>query len=71
MSKALKDMPEMVYEMPEGVVTQTIQTEKGPRQEYFFSEFTHTNPELGLGGSDTGNASAPAAALDDIKDLLF
>jgi len=71
MSKALKDMPEMVYEMPEGVVTQTIQTEKGPRQEYFFNEFTHTNPELGLGGADASNASAPAAALDDIKDLLF
>lgn len=71
MSKALKDMPEMVYEMPEGVVTQTIQTEKGPRQEFFYSEFTHTNPQLGLGGANPDNASAPAAALDDIKDLLF
>lgn len=69
MSKALKDAPEVAYEMPEGVVTQTIQAEKGPRQEFFFSEFTHTNPELGLGSER--NASSPASALDEIKDLLF
>lgn len=66
MSKALKDQPEYAYPVPEGVVAQTMQTEKGQQTEYFFSEFTQTNPELGLGTSG-GNV----APLDEIKDLLF
>lgn len=66
MSKALKDKPEIQYPVPEGIVTQTLQGEKGPISEYFFSEYTHTNPELGLG--NTGGNTAP---LEEVKDLLF
>ncbi len=66
MAKALRDQPEYEYPVPEGVVVQTLQAEKGPQAEYFFSEFTHTNPELGLGSS-----SGSVTPLEVIKDLLF
>lgn len=67
MSKALKDQPEYEYPMPEGVMVQTLQTEKGLQPEYFFSEFPQTNPELGLGSSSGGSV----APLEEIKNLLF
>lgn len=66
MAKALKDQPEYEYPMPEGIVVQTLQTDKGSQDEFFYNEFTQTNPELGLGSS--GENAAP---LDEIKDLLF
>ncbi|SMC29898.1 penicillin-binding protein 1A [Andreprevotia lacus DSM 23236] len=67
MSKALKNVPVYQYPVPEGVTPQTIEGEKGTFTEYFFNEFTQTNPELGL-GSGGGGASQP---LDEIKDQLF
>ncbi|WP_283150968.1 penicillin-binding protein 1A [Silvimonas soli] len=66
MGKVLADMPERQYPVPNGVVAQTIQTEKGDRTEYFFSEYTQTNPDLGL-----GSGTAATQPLDEIKDLLF
>ncbi|GGP27857.1 penicillin-binding protein 1A [Silvimonas amylolytica] len=66
MGKALADTPERQYPVPDGVVAQTIQTEKGDRTEYFFAEYTQTNPELGL-----GSGSVASQPLDEIKDLLF
>ncbi|MBY0444707.1 MAG: penicillin-binding protein 1A [Burkholderiales bacterium] len=66
MSKALKGVDNVSYPVPEGVTPQTIQTERGPYTEYFFSEFLQTNPELGL-SSGAGNAQP----LDEIKELLF
>ncbi|WP_432723614.1 penicillin-binding protein 1A [Jeongeupia wiesaeckerbachi] len=68
MSKALRNVPVYDYPVPEGIVTQTIDTSRGPQTEYFYSEYTHTNPELGLGGGDGGAAAQP---IDEIKDLLF
>lgn len=66
MAKALRDVPEYAYPVPEGVMVQTMQTERGPRPEYFYSEFVQTNPELGLGAS-----SESPAPLEEIKNLLF
>ncbi|KAF0814079.1 Penicillin-binding protein 1A [Andreprevotia sp. IGB-42] len=66
MSKALRNVPVYQYPVPEGVSAQTIEGEKGSFTEYFFSEFTQTNPELGLGSG--GGVSQP---LDEIKDQLF
>ncbi len=66
MAGALREIPEQEYPVPEGVAVQTLQTAKGPRTEFFFNEFTQTNPELGLGGG-----SQQAAPLEEIKDLLF
>lgn len=66
MGRALKDQPEYNYPVPEGVVAQTMQSEKGAITEYFFNEYQQTNPELGLGGG-----AAAATPLEEIKDLLF
>lgn len=66
MAKALKDVPEVSYPVPEGIVVQTLQTDKGPRDEYFYQEFTQTNPALGF-----GNSTDAPAPLDEIKNLLF
>ncbi|MEH6461181.1 penicillin-binding protein 1A [Chitinimonas sp. JJ19] len=68
MGKALKGAPNYQYPIPEGVVTQTIETGRGPREEYFYAEFLETNSELGLGGS---NAPASQTINDEVKDLLF
>ncbi|WP_035058152.1 penicillin-binding protein 1A [Andreprevotia chitinilytica] len=67
MSKALRNVPVYQYPVPDGVVAQTVEGEKGAFTEYFFSEFTQTNPELGL-GSSSGGGGQP---LDEIKDQLF
>ncbi|GAB7129560.1 penicillin-binding protein 1A [Silvimonas sp. JCM 19000] len=66
MATALDGLPEKQYPVPEGVVAQTMQTERGDRTEYFYSEWTQTNPELGL-----GSGTAATQPLDEIKDLLF
>ena len=44
MAKALKDQPEYEYPVPEGILVQTLQTEKGPRTEYFLNEFPADQP---------------------------
>ncbi|WP_246038643.1 penicillin-binding protein 1A [Chitiniphilus eburneus] len=66
MGIALKNAPETTLQIPEGIVTQTIQTERGARNEYFYAEFQETNPELGLG---SGNAATQP--LEEIKEQLF
>lgn len=68
MSKALKGVPPFKYEVPEGVITQVVQTEHGPINEYFYAEFPETNPELGLDNNGRGTAQS---IDDDVKDLLF
>ncbi|MDK2122969.1 penicillin-binding protein 1A [Parachitinimonas caeni] len=67
MGKMLKGVPEYIYPVPEGVVTQSIESERGARTEYFLAEFPQTNPELGLDNSSNGNAQS----IDEVKDLLF
>ncbi|QKJ66695.1 penicillin-binding protein 1A [Deefgea piscis] len=67
MGKALKDIPESPWVMPDGVTSRTTETERGPITEYFYQEFQSTNPQLGLsGGSET-----EAAPIDEIKEQLF
>ncbi|WP_255587999.1 penicillin-binding protein 1A [Deefgea piscis] len=67
MGKALKDIPESPWVMPDGVISRTTETERGPITEYFYQEFQSTNPQLGLsGGSET-----EAAPIDEIKEQLF
>ncbi|UXY16105.1 penicillin-binding protein 1A [Chitiniphilus purpureus] len=66
MSVALKNKPDVPQAVPEGLVTQAIQSERGLRNEYFYSEFQETNPELGLGSSSTA-----AQPLEEIRDQLF
>ncbi|WP_297576735.1 penicillin-binding protein 1A [uncultured Deefgea sp.] len=67
MGKALKDIPESPWVMPDGVTSRTSDTERGPITEYFYQEFQSTNPQLGLsGGSET-----EAAPIDEIKEQLF
>lgn len=68
MGKVLKGVPEVQYEIPEGVLTQTIPSDRGPFSEFFYAEFPETNPELKL----DNNASGPAQFMEeDVKDLLF
>ena len=67
MGKALKDIPESPWVMPDGVTSRTSDTERGPITEYFYQEFQSTNPQLGLsGGSET-----EVAPIDEIKEQLF
>lgn len=66
MSSALKNQPEYSHPMPDGVVAQSQQTERGTSTEYFFKEHLQTNPELGL---ETGSGSS--APLEEVKELLF
>lgn len=66
MSSALKNQPEYSHPMPDGVVAQGQQTERGTSTEYFFKEHLQTNPELGL---ETGSGSS--APLEEVKELLF
>ncbi|WP_223879285.1 penicillin-binding protein 1A [Chitinimonas arctica] len=67
MGKALKGVPEYQYTVPEGVITKTVESSHGPREEYFYAEFPETNSELGL-----ENGGAAQQSIDeDVKDLLF
>ncbi len=68
MSKALKNVPEAPWQMPEGLIAKTTETERGPITEYFYQEFQSTNPQLGLNGDGGESEVAP---IDDIKDQLF
>ncbi|GAB3262948.1 penicillin-binding protein 1A [Chitinimonas naiadis] len=68
MGKVLKGVAEYKYPVPDGVLTETIETSRGPRAEYFYAEFPQTNPELGL---DNSSAAAPQSIDDGVKDLLF
>jgi penicillin-binding protein 1A len=66
MGKMLKGVPDYQYPVPEGIVVQTVEGENGPYTEYFLSEFTETNAELGL----DNRASGPA--IDEAtQDQLF
>jgi penicillin-binding protein 1A len=67
MSKALNNVPESPWQVPEGVVARTTETERGPVTEYFLQEFQSTNPQLGLSGS----SDSDSAPIEEIKDQLF
>lgn len=67
MRTALKGVPEYQYPVPDGVITQTVETEKGAVSEYYYAEFPQTNPQLNLDNS----GAAPGQSLDEVKDLLF
>lgn len=67
MSKALNNVPESPWQVPEGVVARTTETERGPVTEYFLQEFQSTNPQLGLSGS----SDTDSAPIEEIKDQLF
>ncbi|MEW9897158.1 penicillin-binding protein 1A [Chitinivorax sp. PXF-14] len=66
MGKALKGVPEYEPVVPEGVIARTFETENGGFSDYFYQEFTQTNPNLGL---DSGTPSSQAQ--DEVKDMLF
>ena len=68
MGKALKGVPEYAYPVPDGVLTQPVETSRGTRNEYFYAEFPQTNPELGL---DNTSTAAPQTMEEGVKDLLF
>jgi len=68
MGKVLKGIPDYTYPVPDGVITQQVQSERGPISEYFYAEFPQTNPELGL---DNNASGAPQTIEEDVKDLLF
>ncbi|QZA76866.1 penicillin-binding protein 1A [Deefgea tanakiae] len=67
MNKALNNMPESPWEVPEGVIAKTTETERGPITEYFYQEFQSTNPQLGL----SGGGDSDAAPIEEIKEQLF
>jgi len=67
MNKALANVPESPWQVPDGVIAKTTETERGPLTEYFFQEFQSTNPQLGLSGS----ADSESAPIDEIKEQLF
>nr|WP_314901510.1 penicillin-binding protein 1A [uncultured Deefgea sp.] len=67
MNKALSNMPESPWEVPEGVIAKTTETERGPITEYFYQEFQSTNPQLGL----SGGGDSDAAPIEEIKEQLF
>ncbi|WP_034619283.1 penicillin-binding protein 1A [Chitinibacter tainanensis] len=70
MSSALNATPELTRPVPEGIITKTTETERGPISEYYLQEFPNTNSELGLsGGGNTDEAGAQP--LGEIKELLF
>ncbi|WP_308439612.1 MULTISPECIES: penicillin-binding protein 1A [Deefgea] len=67
MNKALANVPESPWQIPDGVIAKTTETERGPLTEYFFQEFQSTSPQLGLSGS----ADSESAPIDEIKEQLF
>ena len=67
MNKALSNMPESPWEMPDGVIAKTTETERGPITEYFYQEFQSTNPQLGL----SGGVETESAPIEEIKEQLF
>ena len=67
MNKALSNMPESPWEMPDGVIAKATETERGPITEYFYQEFQSTNPQLGL----SGGVETESAPIEEIKEQLF
>lgn len=67
MGKVLKNVPEHQPTVPEGVVVQTHDSGNGLVNEYYYQEYTQTNPELRLeqGSQNSGQVQ------DDVKDMLF
>ncbi|WP_348943975.1 penicillin-binding protein 1A [Chitinibacter sp. FCG-7] len=70
MSSALRNVPETPKIVPDGILSKSIETERGTLVEYYLQEFPNTNSELGLGGGG-GSTDAEAQPLDEIKELLF
>lgn len=68
MGKALKNVPEHQPTVPEGVVTQEYDTGNGVFTEYYYQEYTRTNPELHL---DNGGQGGGQQVQDEVKDMLF
>jgi penicillin-binding protein 1A len=68
MSSALKNLPDVPLIQPDGIISKTIDTERGPITEYYLQEFPNTNTELGLNNSGDAGDNQP---LGEIKDLLF
>lgn len=67
MGKVLKNVPEHQATVPEGVVVQTHDSGNGLVNEYYYQEYTQTNPELRLeqGSQNSGQVQ------DEVKDMLF
>lgn len=68
MGKVLKNVPEHQPTIPEGVVAQEHDTGNGAITEYYYQEYTRTNPELHL---DNGGQGGGQQVQDDVKDMLF
>ncbi|WP_373974380.1 penicillin-binding protein 1A [Chitinibacter sp. SCUT-21] len=70
MSSALDNVPETPMPIPDGLISKSIETERGTVTEYYLQEFPNTNSELGLGGGASSDDSQ-AQPLGEIKELLF
>lgn len=67
MGKALKNVPEYQPTVPEGVVVQSHDSGNGMTNEYYYQEYTQTNPELRLEQGSQNNGQVQ----DEVKDMLF
>lgn len=70
MSSALNNTPELERTVPDGLISKSVETERGTITEYYLQEFPNTNSELGLGGG-SGVDESHAQPLGEIKELLF
>ncbi len=68
MAKALRGIPEHSASIPEGVVVQQSDYGFGPVNEFYYQEYTRTNPELQL---DNGGGQGSGQVQDEVKDMLF
>ena len=67
MGKVLKNVPEYQPTVPEGVVVQSHDSGNGMTNEYYYQEYTQTNPELRLEQGSQNNGQVQ----DEVKDMLF
>ena len=67
MGKVLKNVPEHQPTVPEGVVVQSHDSGNGMTNEYYYQEYTQTNPELRLEQGSQNNGQVQ----DEVKDMLF
>ena len=71
MGKVLKNAPEHEATVPEGVVVQQNDYGNGIASEYYYQEYTHTNPELHLDNGGQGSGQGQGQVQDEVKEMLF